>query len=137
MKIRLALVSNSSTTSFCIYGIKLDSIFDKIMGSKSLKAKFLKMLDDDDLEKIDEAEDPDDKDDIMSEFFHDDPDGFVEELFGMEYFSNGYSHWLGAGIDKMKDDETKKQFQTRIKKVFTSLGFKAKDIAWIEESYYG
>jgi hypothetical protein len=92
MKVRDGFVSNSSTTSFLIYGVYFD-------GSEELK----KALNEAGKEKIKELDDDDNE--------------IVEEL-GLPYYS-GYESsqvYLGRSWAEIEDDETGLQFKQRVQK---------------------
>jgi len=105
MKIRNGLVSNSSSSSFCIYGAEVtDKMQDKIK-------KFL---------------DPDNKEDQeefishseLSEMFN-----YGDKKFDVEYTSafNGESGYLGCEWCNIKDDETGRQFKDKIEKAIETI----------------
>jgi len=84
MKIRQGFVSNSSTSSFCIYGIKLDNYKEEIIKKLNLECDYY--------------------DDIIAAIQK------IDECNELECFSAycGGSHFLGKEWYKIKDDETGK-----------------------------
>jgi len=93
MKIRRGFVSNSSTTSFCIYGTYLEN--DNDMLKKACKIAKIKY-------------DPENAD---CEIYED----LIKDT-GIEYHSGpeGDGNYLGISLPNMKDDETFRAFKKRI-----------------------
>ena len=102
MKVRMGFVSNSSSTSFCIYGT------------------FIKGFTDEHEEKVEK---------LHLEY---------------EYDQEGSGAYIGMSFNKMKDDETKLQFKTRIIQAINDTGLIYKngevsvvtDISIITEGWY-
>ena len=100
MKIRKGFVSNSSSTSFCIYGISAvnDEMVKKILGI---------------------SEDSEDVDvyDLLDEKLENEKD--------IEMNSNDSTYWIGRSYTTIKDDETGKQFkdstELTLKKLFPDV----------------
>ncbi|MCK9596310.1 hypothetical protein M0R19_03960 [Candidatus Pacearchaeota archaeon] len=90
MKIRKGFVSNSSTTSFCIYGVSCDSSHKNEEPSLS------------------------DKKDI---------DRFLHEkgLFVTSHPENDDDCYIGLEINKIKDEETFREFKDRTKKLMKEI----------------
>lgn len=97
MKIRNGFVSNSSSSSFCIYGAYLD--FDELVE----KVKASNLLTE---EKVEELEEND-------EWYE------LEEIIGektnLEVYSSDDSYWVGRSWSSIDDDETGRQFKESVK----------------------
>jgi len=92
MKIRKGFVSNSSTTSFCLYGLDFCSDDDGLVGEVCKK--------------------------LGGESFEDLSDGldFIADKIGLETFYGweGEQQYIGIEWSNIKDDETGAQFKERI-----------------------
>jgi len=105
MKIRNGFVSNSSTSSFCIFGVEIeDSDIPSVLDNLGIK-----------YEKDEDG---------MFDFESED---WCEHLESIEIpYIHDYENettYFGFGIEDMEDDETKKQFQDRVKtKLIERLG---------------
>jgi len=129
MKIRYGFISNSSTTSFCIYGTEIKGSMD-IDSFKRIKAAYPnewesifkpyseknewygKILNIDKLTKEEAS-----KMELDSEWFE-----VLDRLvdgFKLSAYSCGDTdqHWVGKTWASMKEDETKKQFQDGVEKI--------------------
>lgn len=111
MKIRNGFVSNSSSSSFCIYGASISS---------TSLAKALGIDDEDaDIEELLS------KAPALSEMSYWSPEGYDE-------------YFVGISWSKVKDDETGKQFKTRIEKAFKEVfGDDAPKVGTHQEAWYG
>lgn len=98
MRYRLGFVSNSSSSSFLIYGICLNTD-DAI--------KLLKIPDIKKREYQDQDQDP-------YEFV-----GLIEKELGIDYYVGGpdpaYSIYIGKSWDSIKDNQTGKEFKKEVK----------------------
>lgn len=103
MKVRLGFVSNSSSSSFCIYGVALyTEELEKFMKSKGLDIDF----------------DDDNSNDIIQKEL----DKITKQL-GIDY--NSIYSWesqyalIGKNFESMKQNETRKEFESKVKKDFS------------------
>ena len=98
MKVRTGFVSNSSSSSFLIYGIAVEDI-------DTLKKSLSKTT-----PKADEEVEEGDEDNYeFLETLLDKP-----EAEGLEYHVSDYCNWIGASWDTVGDDETGAQFKKRV-----------------------
>ena len=132
MKIRQGFVSNSSSSSFCIFGIALD--LDSSFPSK-IQEDILAELDKYSIEKYEVS---------FKELFEDD-DGCAIELavektgLWSNYNSDFGTIWIGREYSSIKDDETGREFKDRVLldlgKVFTDDAIESNRGTY-EESWY-
>lgn len=119
MKIRNGFVSNSSSSSFCIYGTSISRYDAK--NKLKLLDKF-KDLDEDDIDILEKLE----------ELFKDNKGIEIED--GAGDFSDIY---IGSSWAAIKDDETGLQFKERIKETVTKvLVDNALKFSTYEEAWY-
>lgn len=110
MKIRMGFVSNSSTSSFCIYGVYLSDA-----EAQDIK-NALEKTEEDDYEFWEEKA-------SKLGLAHHHPDGFDGHYIGMEW-------------SNIKGSETGNQFKKRVKKLITELiGFEM-SCGTCKEAYY-
>jgi hypothetical protein len=112
----MGFVSNSSTSSFCIYGVELDY---------KLKAK---------IEKVESTESDEDEDDFDEEVD-------LYELFdeaGLEYHSYEGGEFVGVSPFDINDDETGAQFKQRVADEISKVLHidVSKKCNWHQEAYY-
>lgn len=114
MKTRFGFVSNSSSTSFCIYGICI-----------SERERFL-----DAFNQAHGGEEPVDD-------FYDVRYALPEGTTGLSVYSGDYGTYIGMHPASIRDDETGRQFKDRVeatlKELFPGMDFEAE---YIEESIY-
>ena len=121
MKIRQGFVSNSSSSSFLIYGTCIDE--DKI------KTKEL-------LQKIIEKEEGINDLEAAGDEFDDDTTDILEVLTDLEVWHPEYveAYYMGLSWSDVKDDETGRQFKDRveakIKEFFPTAKFGTHEEAW-------
>jgi hypothetical protein len=109
MKIRDGFVSNSSTTSFCIYGA--------YFYTEEAQKFYPELTEDDDVDGF-----LDDKLYNVDEL----------ELIGDPY-DDGY--WVGISWPNIKDDETGAQFKQRVKETLEKNGIKDVELGTHEEAW--
>lgn len=114
MKIKLDFVTNSSSTSFCGFGVAIDTT--------ELK-KMIKL-------------------DWVSTVIPPTPEEFFEELDtilgknGLTRMTNPADvHFIGATFSDAHEDETQREMKTRCEKAFKELGIREK-VCFMEESWY-
>jgi hypothetical protein len=127
MKIRGGWVSNSSSTSFCVYGayFSVDTLRPEV------KAKLL--------EKFNEDREADDRVEDIDVLDSWDVSFLLESMTlipdGMGVF--GYEHdCMGMGPENIGDDETGRQFKDRVEKAMKELFDQELSFGWQEECYY-
>lgn len=141
MKVRLGFVSNSSSTSFCIYGAYFGDIVEPVKNFLKDKTKneIRQILSDQYIEC--EEEDFLDLDDLLSNIEFSDLAELlmstIKDLTCYECYETN-EFWAGLGIESMDDNETKKQFQDRVEKLIKET-FSDEDIeaSWYEECWMG
>jgi hypothetical protein len=113
MKIREGLVSNSSSTSFCIYGtILTEEIVEKL--------------------RVELGDDEDGEDDIYGLI-----DGIIaDKKLDLEINSPpDEEYYVGRSWSKVKDDQTGKEFKEDVKKQIVELLGKEVKIGTLEEAW--
>jgi len=116
MKIRIGFVSNSSTTSFCIYGFCLDDyqLLQKACDLNKIKCN----VEDDDFESYEVCED------------------LIKDA-GIEFRSGPDNEmFFGISLGDMKDDETFRQFKTRIEEALAKIFGEKIDCSVMEEAWH-
>jgi len=119
MKIRSGFVSNSSTTSFCVFGVGLES-----KEVKNLRTFF---------EETDKITAFDGMDicelyDVLDEKF---------KKIGLSLESHeDYYFWLGATPEQMGQDETRREFEKRITEKLSGILGKDLECDWITYGWY-
>ena len=106
MKIRQGFISNSSTTSFCIYGVHFSrgELF-KVMNAIDVKAKLM-------LANMNKSNDMEEMDD--NDLFQ-----VIDEAYDFKnvdcYSPEDGGVYVGRSWSSIKDDETGKQFKDSVK----------------------
>ena len=122
MKIRVGHVSNSSSTSFLVYGARFDC-----SSTKSLIKVAAKL-------GLDISEYGKDEENIeMYELLSD-----VAEKLSLESYSGGgaYYRYIGITPSEIGDDETGGQFKAKIEKKIAEVFGEDVKCAYHEEAYY-
>jgi hypothetical protein len=136
MKIRKGFVSNSSSSSFCIYGTSVDSL-SEITGvsvqeiNEKRKQKFLEGYGKQHPELVPQS------DEEWQEYFDEDCDyaDYVSGT-GLEIYSkDGYEYYIGKSWHLIGDDETGKEFKAAVEAKVKTLIPKAKCETYFEEYY--
>ena len=131
MKIRNGFVSNSSASSFLIYGIEIDSEELFKMMKKTHPQEVKELYEDDDADDIDDGEGAYDLFEKLVPYDYNDKDR-------LSYDSpDSGTVYLGRSWDQVKDDETGKQFKERtvadIRKLIgdKKVKFDTHEFAWM------
>lgn len=109
MKIRNGFVSNSSSSSFCIYGtcVDMDELLEKV--------KSTSILSEEELERVDELIENDESYEVV-EMLEEKVDGLV---FHSDYENDQY--YIGRNWSSVEDDETGKEFKNNVKEELEKL----------------
>ena len=123
MKDRKSWVSNSSSTSFCVYGICIDEAeFMEVVKNKYPNCKIG--------ETNDEGDEWNYWDWIESEDL--DTKGLT-----FEHCGEAETHWIGLSATEIEDEETGKQFKERAEKALNEFfGDHGNDLRWYVDEYY-
>ena len=97
MKVRAGFVSNSSSSSFCIYGVEMD--FDEMIE----KIKESNIISEEDMEKMEENDELYEVGEIL------------EEKLGLSTYQCDDYFWIGRRWAEIDDDETGGQFKDGVK----------------------
>ena len=115
MKVRTGFVSNSSSSSFCIFGIEIDE-----EGLRAIAKKF----------KVDVG----DEDSYIDTY---DLEKAMKEKYVVSFESMEDYHYLGRSFTEIPDNMTGKEFKEQIQQEVNELVGKEKKCNVIEESSYG
>jgi len=148
MKIRHGFVSNSSSSSFCIYGVTLNSVTGKSIveavldGVISFGENFVKEANEYFLQgAYGTQKDIDNRTDNYKESVYDairetsDSPSLPGDMY-IKILPDSGETYIGRDIDSLGEDETKRQFKASIDEALkTMFGDKAK-ARWFEGTYY-
>ena len=154
MKIRTGFVSNSSTTSFCIYGMQLNTeqAINYITLNPGCNKEFEKFLKENDYLGQDQQSVPYDVDDVqliqeygvsaytvrdfLQQTIKEFNNSSIFDNFRLSIYANEYYIYIGYDIGYIEDGETYKQFKERVEtKLNTLLPFVAvEQLSLITES---
>ena len=115
MKVRQGFVTNSSSSSFCIYGICVE-----LLATPELLKALIKG--DEDINNIEEAEKA-----LNNEY------DYAVDLIGEVLHPEGDDYYVGEEWSSIRDNETGKQFKTNIEKRLKKFFPNAK----CDTHYYG
>jgi hypothetical protein len=126
MKIKIDHVTNSSSVSFCMYGLSMTKIPESVIQKTYESMKdilspgytYEKFQNNVDLHMIA---------DIARKTLNTDFEVYIEPYDGEEY--------IGIAYSDMDDDETKREFESRLDKVFEQLGFDSSECGVVEDSW--
>lgn len=131
MKIKKDFITNSSSTSFVAYGITKE--FDDFRKNNVLLKELYKLYKEDHEDvSFEEFKDLDNY--ILYEYF----DSYMyKREFILSYASQYESDvvYIDGSFDKMKDDETLREFKQKILEELNKIGFKVDKLEYIEESW--
>lgn len=122
MKVRVGFVSNSSTSSFCIYGVFLDEVPAYLKDGKD-EAK-------DEKNEEDEYEDDDEDEYELME-------SRASELGLAHHYPDGFGgHYVGLSWSGIKDDETGRAFKDRVEKLVAEFCGEKTACETLEEAWH-
>jgi len=146
MKVRTRFVSNSSSSSFCIYGAALDkeTLKEILQSKEKIETEKEKRV-----KKAQEAYGKVPPEEYLklkadAEHYEDFGEGFYEQFnklitkFGLSYYDqsgDGEYFCIGRNFTSMKDDETKKQFQDSVQSKLAEMCGKKIECEVIEGEY--
>ena len=142
MKIRMGFVSNSSSSSFCIWGVCIDS--EKEIKDRFLQSGFLKEYEKEIIARMNKyaTEKITNLDDIfedgIGEVFY-----FLREIlenipgFGEihEWNPDGSGHYIGKSFSSIKDDETGKDFKKNTEEIIKKMLGEGLDFGILEYAW--
>lgn len=97
MKVRAGFVSNSSSSSFCIYGTSME--FDEVIE----KIKESNLIPQEELDRLEEEDEWYELGEIL------------EEKLGLSTYQSDDNFWIGKEWSSIDDDETGRQFKENVK----------------------
>ena len=132
MKIRFGYVSNSSTTSFTIFGVKTNKYHavDSIATSKNGRKIVADHCDNDFI-----------NDSVSYACKNIDTwnlDTYIEKVFGLDSYNNDGNTWIGLhSRDYDKSKESKEEFESKVSKMISGMKLHGDpQPEWISKSYY-
>lgn len=138
MKIRSGFVSNSSSSSFCLYGISADS--NDLLRALNIEDGELLKLAEDILRGAgcNEKITAENYHDLLDEYEIDSFDPYeVGEALGLEvHWPDGDYVYLGRSWDDINDDETGAQFKNYVETIIHKSFTKKFDVESMSDSYY-
>ena len=130
MKIRKGFVSNSSSSSFCIYGAMVDQgeLVEALVNAAKLEDVQKNILESfnrykDKEEKVSSWEDFLKEVESLEEYFSDDTYYLFDEFVDIEIFSitYDYDYYVGRSFDTIGDDETGREFKESTEKKLAEI----------------
>jgi len=119
MKIRHGFVSNSSSSSFCLFGTYQN-------GDSTLVKTLRKLI----IEKF-KIEFEEDEDEYIDDF-----ECCANEVTSLYTFCDDDCYYIGLDYTSMKMDETRREFETRVLKEIQKLDPSIKELHFYNESVY-